>query len=58
MREWATNESMLSELVPVMTTTLSLIPGMKFSLSAQNSRYRQSGSDRQSNARAARTSDR
>ena len=41
-----------SELVPVMTTTLSLIPGMKFSLFAQNSRYRQS------NARAARTSDR
>ena len=43
---------MQSELAPVMTTTLSLIPGMKFSLSAQKSHYRQS------NARAARTSDR
>jgi len=41
-----------SLLAPVMTTTLSLIPGMKFSLSAQNSRYRQS------NASAARTSGR
>jgi hypothetical protein len=32
VREWAVNESMLSELAPVMTTTLSLIPGIKFYL--------------------------